>query len=171
MTYRPAEEFFGVPWRARFFALLHLVVALLLLGFVFFVQRGPTDSELYRYMFQRAHFIDTHTLVWIVLLSALASLLREGMRGVRVRGDFLEYRDVVGYGWPQVKKIRWAQIDELSFEANGAIGLSLWDGRWDFLPRVADPEGLTRVLTRVARARAIPMQGNQLSHEWLEEEE
>jgi hypothetical protein len=81
------------------------------------------------------------------------------MRGVRVRPDWIEYRDLIGSLWPKVKKYRWAQIDQISFEASGSVLVDLWDGSRELLPDVSDREGLARLLERLARARAIPMSG------------
>jgi hypothetical protein len=78
---------------------------------------------------------------------------------VRVRPDWVEYRDVIGSLWPRVKKFRWAQIDQIIFEPSGAISVDLWDGRREFLPKVDDRAGLGRTLERVALARAIPLSG------------
>jgi len=58
-----------------------------------------------------------------------------------------------------VKRFRWAQIDQITFEASGNISVDLWDGRREFLPKVEDRTGLGRTLERVALARAIPLTG------------
>jgi hypothetical protein len=82
------------------------------------------------------------------------------MRGVRVRGDAVEYRDVVSLAWPRVRRYKWAQIDRITLR-DGAIGLDLWDGTHTELPPVSDPPGLSRVLEQVAAARAIPITGGR----------
>jgi hypothetical protein len=169
MTYRPREGFFGPPFRQRVSSLVHLAFALGLIGFVFVVERGPHDSAAYRYLFQREHLIDIHFVEVAFVVSSLSSMLRASMRGVRVRGDFVEYRELVGSLWPKVRRIRWAQIDRILLHESGTISLELWDGSTDFLPLVADSLGLGRVLTQVATSRAIPISGahelDDLSHE------
>lgn len=159
MTYRPAEEFFGPPWIQRVPSIVHLAIAIGIVALVLSVEHGPTDTELYRYMFRQAHLIDAKFVAGAFVLSAISSILRAGMRGVRVRGDFIEYRDIVGSFFPKVRRIRWAQIDGILLEKSGSVRLELWDGSIDLLPRVADATGLGRVLERLGAARAIPVDG------------
>jgi hypothetical protein len=161
MTYRPREEVYGPPLVQRLPALFYTLVAAALVVTVVIVERGPHDGWLYEYMFMQKHLIDTRTLAGVVVVSALASLVRSGMRGVRIRGDAVEYRDVISSVWPRVKRFRWAQIDAISLEPGGSIALELWDGSCQFLPAVADPEGLAAALERVALARAIPLRGGR----------
>lgn len=161
MTYRPAEEFFGPPLSVRVPSFVHSAIALGVIVLVFAVERGPKNTELYRYMYQTQHLIDAHWLAAAFALSGTASVLRAGMRGVRVRGDWVEYRDVISSVWPKVKKFRWAQIDRITFEPTGSVSVDLWDGSREFLPAVRDQRGLARTLERVAVARAIPVRGGQ----------
>jgi len=158
MTYRPKEEFFGPPLWARVPSFLHAALAVAVIVLVVLVERRP-GSALYAYMFRREHLIDAHMLAAAFGVSGTASLIRGGMRGVRVRPDWVEYRDVISSLWPRVKKFRWAQIDQIIFEPSGAISVDLWDGRREFLPKVDDRAGLGRTLERVALARAIPLSG------------
>jgi hypothetical protein len=158
MTYRPKEEFFGPPLWARVPSFLHAALAVVVVILVVLVERRP-GSALYAYMFRQEHLIDAHMLAAAFGVSGTASLIRGGMRGVRVRPDWVEYRDVIGSLWPRVKKFRWAQIDQIIFEPSGSISVDLWDGRREFLPKVDDRAGLGRTLERVALARAIPLSG------------
>jgi len=158
MTYRPKEEFFGPPLWVRLPSFFHAALAVAVVILVVVVERRP-GSALHRYMFLQEHLIDAHVLAVAFGVSGTASLLRGGMRGVRVRPDWVEYRDVVSSVWPKVKKFRWAQIDQITFEPSGAISVDLWDGRKEFLPKVEDRGGLGRILQRVALARAIPLSG------------
>ncbi len=104
---------------------------------VVIVEKRP-GSALHDYMFMREHLIDAHMLALAFGISGTASLVRGGMRGVRVRPDWVEYRDVISSVWPKVKKFRWAQIDQITFEPSGSISVDLWDGRREFLPKVDD---------------------------------
>lgn len=158
MTYRPKEEFFGPPLWVRLPSFLHAAVAALVVAVVLLVERSP-GSSLYAYMYQKEHLISAHTLAVAFSVSGVASVLRAGMRGVRVRPDWVEYRDVVSSVWPKVKKFRWAQIDRIAFLPSGSVSVDLWDGRQEFLPKVADGPALCRTLERVAHARAIPLAG------------
>lgn len=161
MTYRPREEVYGPPLVQRLPSILYSLIALSVVITVVLVERGSQSSWLYEYMFLREHVIETRTAAGIIVLSAVASLLRAGMRGVRIRPDSVEFRDVVSSVWPRVKRFRWAQIDRINLEARGQVGLELWDGTYQFLPRVGDPEGLAAALERVALARAIPLRGGR----------
>lgn len=158
MTYRPKEEFFGPPLWARVPSFLHAAVAVAVVLLVIVVEKRP-GSALYAYMFRQEHLIDAHMLAIAFGVSGTASLIRSGMRGVRVRPDWVEYRDVISSLWPKAKKFRWAQIDQITFEPSGNISVDLWDGRREFLPKVDDRPRLGRTLERVALARAIPLSG------------
>lgn len=161
MTYRPAEEFFGPPLKVRLPAFIHAFVAACVVGLVFVVERGPRDSSLYMYMFQQKHMVDTHVAAGAFALSAVFSILRDGMRGVKIRANWMEYRELVSAVWPRVRRYRWAQIDRIIFEKSGSISVDLWDGRREILPQVGDPDALRGVLERLAGARAIPVTGGQ----------
>lgn len=161
MTYRPTEEFFGPPLSARIPAFIHGGLSVLLLGLVFAVERGPKDAALYQYMFQKKHLIDTHLAASLFALSSVLSMLRDSMRGVRIRPNFVEYRELLSAMWPKVRRYRWAQIDRVVFEPSGSILVDLWDGRREILPEVRDPGELRVVLERLALARAIPVEGGQ----------
>ncbi len=160
MTYRPTEEFFGPPIWVRVPSFIHATISVAVITLVFVVERRP-GSQLYTYMFRQEHLIDAHMLALAFGISGVASVLRSGMRGVRVRPDWVEYRDVISSVWPKVKKCRWAQIDHITFEPSGSISVDLWDGTREFLPQVSDTAGLSRALERLARARAIPMSGER----------
>lgn len=167
MTYRPTEEFFGPPWYQRVPSLIHLVVALGVIALVIVVQNGPRNTALYAYMFQEAHLIDAHVVAGLFFLSAVTSVLRSGMRGVRVRSDWVEYRDLVSSLIPKVRRIRWAQIDRIIL-GQQLITFELWDGTHDTLPSVKDHAALSRVLERVAAFRAIPVSGGAGLDDWDE---
>lgn len=161
MTYRPREEVYGPPFHQRLPSIFYTVIAVAVVATVVAVERGSHDTWLYQYMFMREHVIETRTAAALILVSAIASLVRSGMRGVRIRPDAVEFRDVVSSVWPRVKRYRWAQIDRIHLEPSGVIGLELWDGTYQFLPQVSDPAALSATLERVATARAIPLRGGR----------
>jgi hypothetical protein len=171
MTYRPTEEFFGPPLSVRVPAFVHGGLAVLILGLVFAVERGPKDSSLYHYMFQKKHLIDTHLAASLFALSSVLSMLRDSMRGVRIRPNFVEYRELLNAMWPRVRRYRWAQIDRVVFEPSGSILVDLWDGRREILPEVRDMSELRSALERLALARAIPVEGGQGLDDLLPAEE
>ena len=159
MTYRPAESMFGPPWSARIPSLVYTLIAGTAVALVVSAELRP-NTWLWAYLIQQPRPIQARTFAGLLSIGALASLIRSGMRGVRIRGDALEYRDVASLGWPRVRRYKWAQIDRIVFEkGNSSIALDLWDGTRAFLPVVSDPRGLSAVLEKVAMARAIPVSG------------
>lgn len=161
MTYRPTESVFGPPWMQRIPSFVYLAVAAVVVGMVVAGENAPTNSWLHVYIVEKDvhRIVSARTLAIVVTLSALASILRASMRGVRIRGDGLEYRDVIAMGIPKVKRFKWAQIDRILLDQPTTIALDLWDGTRAFLPRVNDRAGLSAVLEKVAAARAIPVRG------------
>lgn len=161
MTYRPNESVFGPPWPVKVPSLLYVVVALAAVAVVVAGEMAPSNSALYVFIVEKDvhRVLGARTLAAALCLSALAVVLRTGMRGVRVRPDGLEYRDVLSFGWPRVRRYRWAQIDCIVLDQKTSIAVDLWDGSRSFLPTVSDREGLARVLEQVAVARAIPVKG------------
>ena len=160
MTYRPAESFFGPPLIVRVPSILYAVLALAVVVMVASAEMGPPGSFLRAYMIERPHPISARTFAIMVVIGAVASILRSGMRGVRIRGDAVEYRDVVSWTWPRIRRFKWAQIDRITLSSD-MVSLDLWDGTHQELPPVSDAEGLSRVLEKVAAARAIPISGGQ----------
>jgi hypothetical protein len=169
MTYRPMAEFFGPPWPMRLPSMAHGGLALLAVLLVFLAQRGILGGGAHHYLFRQRHLIDPYLAVGAFGLSAVLSMVRDSMRGVQIRPNWIEYRELLSAVWPRVRRYRWAQIEGICFEEGGAICVDLWDGRREFLPQVGQPESLRRTLSHVARARAIPLSG-QLLEDLFEEE-
>jgi len=163
MTYRPTEETYGPPLRVRLPSVLYLVVALGVIAAVALGEASPSNSWLFKYVVEAdAHrYISSRVFAGLLLASALASFLQAGMRGVRVRGDGVEYRDLVSMVWPKVRRYKWAQIDRLTIEEGDLIVLDLWNGDRALLPPVMNGTRLASTLEKVALARAIPVTGGR----------
>ncbi len=163
MTYRPTETVFGPPWPAKIPSALYVLIAVAVVLLVVVAEMSPSSSALYIYVVEKDvhRIVGARTLAGIVCLSSLAAVFRTGMRGVRVRGDGVEFRDVLSFGWPRVRRYRWAQIDCVVLDQPNSIALDLWDGSRSFLPAVGDRSGLEQVLETVATARAIPVRGGK----------
>jgi hypothetical protein len=162
MTYAPAESAFGPPLRARVPSFVYLFVALAVVMTVLFAENSPTDSWLFVNIVERGQRgpISARAVAFMLVLGALSSVLRANMRGVRIRGDGVEYRDIVSIGLPKLKRYRWAQIDRIILDLpQKNIAFDLWDGTRAFLPIVQDRSGLANALERVGAARAIPVRG------------
>lgn len=161
MAYRPREGIFGPPLRVWLPSLLYLGVALAVVCLVVAAQQAPTNSWLFVTVVegdaQRA--VGSKVCATLLLVSAVSTVLRTAMRGVRVYGDGLELRDVVLFGWPRMKRYRWAEIDRIVLDQPTWIALDLWDGTRAFLPQVSDRAALSRALEKVGYMRAIPVRG------------
>ena len=152
------DAFFGPPWARMVSSLVYAFLALSFSGFVLGVKYAGWAGSWYDYFFVQEHVMKAETWAALVALSALAAVFRASMRGVRVRPDWVEYRDVVGALWPKVKRYRWAQIDQVNF-FEGGVSLDLWDSTKDILPWVKRQDEFERELLIVARARGIPVTG------------
>ena len=160
MTYRPTESSFGPPFAARIPSLLYLALALMGAAAVIAAEHSSSNSWLYVNIVERGvrGIISARTCAGLLLAGAVSSFLRTNMRGVRVRGDGVDYRDS-SLGWPRARRFKWAQIDRIVLDMPSHIALDLWDGTRSFLPAVEDRAGLSMVLEKVGHARAIPVRG------------
>jgi hypothetical protein len=161
MTYRPAETAFGPPFRVKIPSFVYLFLALAAVMTVLLAEKSPAGSWLYVNVVARgAHgFIGARAVALMLVLGAIASLVRANMRGVRLRSDGVEYRDIVAMGLPKLRRYRWAQIDRIVLDLPECIAFDVWDGSRAFLPAVADRGGLAAALEKIAAARAIPVRG------------
>ena len=161
MTYRPTARVFLPPWRTRAPSLLYLVIVVAIAAIVFIAEQSPTNSVLYVQLIERGsrRLIAPRTFALLLLLSAISAVLRTNMRGVRVRGDGIEYRDIVSLVIPKLRRLRWAQMNRISLTKSGLFTIDLWDGSRVYLPRVQERESLAKTLEHVALARAIPIEG------------
>jgi hypothetical protein len=161
MTYRPAETAFGPPFVTLLPSLFYLGCALAASAAVFIAEQSSPGSFLYQQIVVRSAqgFVNARTVALLLVAGAVASLVKTNMRGVRIRGDGLEYRDVIALGIPRLKRLKWAQIDRILLDAPRTVALELWDGTRADLPEVAEREKLSAALELVAHARAIPVRG------------
>lgn len=163
MTYRPTETSFGPPLLIRVPSILYAALALIAVVVVLVAEGSPSSSWLYVNVVERGvrGIMSARTFAACLVVGAIASLLRTNMRGVRVRGDGVEYRDVVSLGIPKLKRFKWAQIDRVILDSPRSVALDLWDGTRAFLPEVSDRPSLSATLEKVAHARAIPVRGGK----------
>lgn len=163
MTYRPAETSFAPPFVVLVPSFIYLTLALLVIGVVIAAHVGPTNSNLHIWIVEQdpRRVIGSRTFATLIAASALSVLMRASMRGVRIRPDGIEYRDVLALGWPRVRRYRWPQIDRIILDQPRSIVLDLWDGTHALLPEVGDRAGLSMALEKVALARAIPVRGGK----------
>lgn len=163
MTYRPSETSFGPPWLIRVPSLLYAALALGAVVVVLLAESSPSSSWLYANVVERGvrGIMSARMFAGCLVVGAVSSVLRANMRGVRIRGDGVEYRDIVSLGIPRLRRFKWAQIDRVILDSPRSVALDLWDGTRAFLPEVSDRPSLASTLEKVAHARAIPVRGGQ----------
>ena len=161
MTYRPTARVFLPPWRTRLPSLLYLALTVVVATIVFVAEHSSSNSTLYVHLIEKGsqRLISPRTFALLLLLSSISAVLRTNMRGVRVRGDGIEYRDIVSLIIPKLRRLRWAQMNRIMLSKSGLVTIDLWDGSRIFLPMVQDRELLAKTLEQVALARAIPIEG------------
>jgi hypothetical protein len=161
MTYRPAETAFGPPFIVHLPSIVYVVLALTAVVVVLLAEQAAPGSFLYREVILRgAHgFIGSRTFAALLVAGAVASVVRTSMRGVRIRADGLEFRDVFALGIPRLRRYKWAQIDRILLDGPRSIVVELWDGTRADLPEVGDRVRLAAALEKVGHARAIPVRG------------
>jgi hypothetical protein len=173
MSYRPESTMsFGPPLKERLPWFAYFVFALAIVGLIIYGQHAPTNSTIFRYVVEedRHRLVPASVCAIILFCSALAGMLRDQMRGVVVRPEGVELRELLSFGIPRVRRWTWAQIDRMRLPTtessntdtpilHGDITLDLWDGSSTLLPAVNNTLGLALVLERVAIARSIPIEG------------
>ena len=163
MTYRPHESVFGPPLLVRLPSMLYLLSALGFAAFVAIGESSPSGSWAFQYVVAQdvRRFMSIRVFSTILMVSAMASIVRASMRGVRVYPDGVEVRDVLNLVVPKVRRYRWPQIECIILDGRHTIALDLWDGSRALLPRVGDRGLLEHTLEHVAAARAIPVRGGR----------
>jgi hypothetical protein len=163
MTYRPQEASYGPYWTDRLPSYCYAALALVAVLTLIIAESSSANTPLFHFFVTRDHerVIGVRTLVAILVAGAVCSLIRTSMRGVMVRGDGIEVRDVTNLRVPRVRKIRWPQIDAIILDQPTRVAFDIWDGSREFLPRVNDRDGLVATLEAVGAARAIPVVGGK----------
>ena len=161
MTYRPQESVFGPPLVTRLPSMLYLAAALGIGILVLVGQQSATGSWAFHYVVEEdvARVMSIRTFAVILFVSALASVVRGGMRGVRIYPDGVEAREVLSFIVPKLRRYRWPQIERILLDGASHIAFDLWDGSRAYLPKVSDRPALEAALQQVALARAIPIRG------------
>lgn len=160
MTYRPRESVYSVRWLERVPSLVYLVLALVAVVLVVVGERSAPGSWLFHFVVEqdRGRLIGSRPFAVVLLVGAIASVLRTNMRGVRVYGDGVEAREITKFIVPRVRRYKWPQMALIVLD-QPTIAVELWDGQRAFLPVVSDQKGLAATLEKVAAARDIPVQG------------
>jgi hypothetical protein len=170
MTYQPEEQSFGPPWPSRIPSLVYLALALTVGAVLLIGERSGSNTQLFDFVVaqDRNRTMGMRMFVLVLLVGSVASVLRSGMRGVRIFPGGVEARDIRNWFIPYARRYTWPQLEKIALEGKSGVAVDLWDGRREYLPHVQDREGLEAALERVAMARAIPVSGGQGLDEWPE---
>lgn len=162
MSYRPSESVYLPPWKIRAPSFAYVGVALATVVLVAVGEHSDSRSWLFDFVVvqDRGRWMSARTLAMVLVVGAVASVLRANMRGIRVYEDGLETREVT-YGFlPKVRRFRWPQLERIVLDQR-ALWIELWDGQRARLPVVANRDGLVWTLERVAASRDIRVQGGR----------
>jgi hypothetical protein len=144
----PHERFvFGPPIWQRLPSLLFLGFAAALAFAALLAHNGSSNTALYRFIVAE----NRTPLVYVIVLAAVATFIRAGLRGVIVTRDGVETR-TLSLGFPRVKRFRWAQIDRVVLDKDEVL-FELWNGSYERLPKVREGDKMVDLLERVALGR------------------
>jgi hypothetical protein len=160
MTYSPptaARTKFGPPLLSRVPSAIYLAFALALGSVILYAYTfAPSNSGLFMWAVEgdRDRPVAAYVLAAVVLVSAIATVLRTHMRGVLVSDDWIEARYLLPLGIPKARRWGWPQVLRVVVD-DTRIALELWDGRFEKLPQVAKPHELVQVVRAYAQRRQI----------------
>jgi hypothetical protein len=144
----PDERFvFGPTIWQRLPSLVFVGFAAVLGVLALVAHNGAPGTPLHRFIVSE----NRTPFVFIIVIAAIATFVRSGLRGVIVTRDGVETR-TLAMGIPRVRKFRWAQIDRVVLDRNAAL-FELWNGEYERLPQVHDAERMIELLERVAIGR------------------
>lgn len=150
MAYNPTSEerfVFGPPVWQRLPSLLFLGFASAVGLAALLAHSGSGGTALHRFIVAE----NRTPLVWVIVLAAVATFVRSGLRGVIITREGVETRSI-SLGFPRVRRFRWAQIDRIVLDRNDVL-FELWNGSYERLPKVREGEKLVDLLERVAIGR------------------
>jgi hypothetical protein len=160
MTYSPpagGRLKFGPPLAARIPSAIYLTGALILGGLVLYAYgAASSNSLLFVWVVERdrGRPLSANVLTVIVVVSALATVLRTHMRGVVVSDDWVEARYLLALGIPRARRWAWAQVLRVVLDGT-RVAFELWDGSFERLPEVARGRELVDVILQHAQRKRI----------------
>jgi len=161
MSYSPpargSRHKFGPPLRSRIPSAVYLcgavsLGAIMLYAYMF----APSSSRLFGWVVEgdRERPLPANVLTVIVLVSALATVLRTHMRGVLLSDDWVEARHLLPLGIPRARRWGWAQVLRIIVD-DTRVAFELGDGSFERLPEVAKPRDLLSFVLEQAQRRRI----------------
>src|SRR5690606_17882236 len=159
MTYQPEEQSFGPPWLSRVPSFVYLLAAVVAGVLLIIGENSSSNSFLFNYVVaqDQNRVMSMRTFAIVLLVGAVSSVPRWGLRRVRILPGGGGALDVRCWIIPSVRRYTWPQLEHIVLDSTTSVALDLWDGRREFLPAVNGRQALEATLERVAAARAIPV--------------
>jgi hypothetical protein len=160
MTYSPpaGERLkFGPPLAARIPSAIYLAAALILGALVLYAYTtASSNSLIFVWVVEkdRGRPVSADVLTVIVVVSAVATVLRTHMRGVLVSDDWVEARYILAFGIPRARRWAWTQVHRVVLDGT-RVAFELWDGSFDRLPEVAKGRELVDLILQHAQSKRI----------------
>jgi hypothetical protein len=160
MSYSPpsgARTKFGPPMAERIPSGLYLVGAAVLGAVVLYAYAfAPPTSRVFGWIVEgdRGRPISANILAIVVVVSALATVLRTHMRGVLISDDWIEARYLLAFGIPRARRWGWPQVLRVIVDGTN-VAFEFWDGSYERLPRVARSGELIELLRQHADRHRI----------------
>jgi hypothetical protein len=156
------------PLAVRIPSMIYLAFAVAASSVIFVAYSSGPNTRLFQWivMGDRTRPISAEVLAVIVLVSAVATVVRAHMRGVILSGDWIEARYLLALGVPRAKRWGWPQVARLVIDhravekgSGSPAGFELSDGAFERLPEVAAPKKLRDLLVSHAVKRKIQVTG------------
>jgi hypothetical protein len=160
MTYSPPAAGrlkFGPPFATRIPSAIYLASALVLGALVLYAYTAASsNSLLFVWVVEkdRGRPLSANVLTAIVVVSAVATVLRTHMRGVLVSDDWVEARYLLAFGIPRSRRWAWTQVLRVVLDGT-RVAFELWDGSFERLPQVAKGRELVDVVLQHAQRKRI----------------
>ena len=159
MTYSPPTHervAFLVPFYQRLPSFVYLGVSLCIGLIVVMAYQNPEGNKLFSWLVHndRARHLPSQALAIILIVTALATVLRSHMRGIIVRPDWIESRFLLPLGIPGARRWAWVQVNRIIVDTK-TLALELSDGSFEKLPKVADYPKLRALFLAYAEQRKI----------------
>jgi hypothetical protein len=160
MTYSPPtgeRTKFGPPLRSRIPSAIYLLGALVLGAVVLYAYTfAPSTSRLFGWVVggDRDRPVSANILAVVVVVSALATVVRTHMRGVLVSDEWIEARYLLPLGIPRARRWGWPQVLRVVVDGT-QIAFELWDGSFERLPQVSRGRELVDLVVKEAQRRRI----------------
>lgn len=151
MSYEPPSAGertkFGPPGRSRIPSAIYLAAAAIFGVVTAYAYNAPTSSKLFVWAVEgdRIRPLSVSVIAVILIVSAVATVIRTHMRGVIVTDEWIEARYLLPLGIPRAKRWGWAQVTRLVIDGD-RTGFDLYDGSFERLPEVANGKAMVQLM-------------------------